>query len=289
MERVLVFGAEKNLVGICSEPAAGANGLPGVVLLNAGLLHRVGPYRLYVELARGLAELGFSVLRFDAAGLGDSVMPRDSRDYAARSRDDIIAALDYLEKNKGIKAFVLMGLCSGADNAHAVAAVDERVAGVVMMDGFTYPTLGFYLRDYAPYMVNPVRLAWFIVKTVFRAIKGLAPTSFGLSQGGKDAFDRNFPPRARVAEELGEMADRGVRMLYIYSGGIAGYYNYAEQFTDMFKQTDFKGRLRLEYLKEANHTYTSISMRRKLMEIIFDWFHENYAANVTKAFESKNG
>jgi hypothetical protein len=39
---------------------------------NAGMLHRVGPYRLHVRLARDLARMGFSSLRVDLADTGDS-------------------------------------------------------------------------------------------------------------------------------------------------------------------------------------------------------------------------
>jgi len=51
------FGAQGNLVGIATTPAADASrtDLPAVLLLNAGLVHRVGPYRLYTDLARRLA------------------------------------------------------------------------------------------------------------------------------------------------------------------------------------------------------------------------------------------
>jgi len=285
MEKVQVFGGQQNLVGIFSEPDTGPGGLPGVLLLNAGLLHRVGPYRLYVELARGLAASGFPVLRFDGSGLGDSAMPRDSRDYAERSRDDIIEAMDWMEKKKGIETFVLVGLCSGADNAHAVASVDERVTGVVMMDGFTYPTLRFYLKDYAPYMINPVRLAWFVAKFLGRAVARIFPVFRTGGGDGGDVYDRPFPPKARVAEELGGMAGRGVRMLYIYSGGIAGYYNYAAQFSDMFNTTDFKGNLQLEYLAEANHTYTSMFVRRHMMGIIFTWMTDHFFGDAPVSLE----
>ena len=50
-------------------------GQPWVVLLNAGIIHRIGPNRLYVQLARRLASRGHAVLRFDLAGIGDSEPP----------------------------------------------------------------------------------------------------------------------------------------------------------------------------------------------------------------------
>ena len=65
-EHAFLFGETKSLLGITTEPAAGAgdSSHPAVVLLNAGLVHRIGPNRLYVNTARRLADAGFTVLRF---------------------------------------------------------------------------------------------------------------------------------------------------------------------------------------------------------------------------------
>ena len=76
-EKVVAFGEGNRLVGVLSEPMIpSASGSPvGVVFLNSGLLHHVGPFRLYVDIARNLAELGLVSLRFDIGGLGDSSLP----------------------------------------------------------------------------------------------------------------------------------------------------------------------------------------------------------------------
>lgn len=70
-EETCVFGSANPLVGIITHPEIDV-GLPTVILLNAGLIHRIGPNRVYVRLARHLAGLGFQVLRFDLSGIGDS-------------------------------------------------------------------------------------------------------------------------------------------------------------------------------------------------------------------------
>ena len=62
-EEPLQFGAGGRLFGILttpSEPRRNAQELPVFVFLTAGLLHRVGPYRLHVRLGRELAQMGFS-------------------------------------------------------------------------------------------------------------------------------------------------------------------------------------------------------------------------------------
>ena len=79
-EEVCRFGDRKSLVGIVTLPERPDHGqdLPAIILLNAGLAHRVGPQRLYVKMARHMASQGFAVLRFDFSGIGDSE-PRTDR------------------------------------------------------------------------------------------------------------------------------------------------------------------------------------------------------------------
>ncbi|HWU86648.1 MAG TPA: hypothetical protein VN253_05215, partial [Kofleriaceae bacterium] len=70
------FGADDGLFGIVTLPPeqlrAASEERPFAVLLNSGLMHRVGPFRTGVELARSLAARGVRVLRYDRSGLGDS-------------------------------------------------------------------------------------------------------------------------------------------------------------------------------------------------------------------------
>ena len=63
-EMVVRFGDAESLVGIVTLPSAPTNST-AVVLLNAGVIHRVGPHRMNVQLARRLAARGFTALRFD--------------------------------------------------------------------------------------------------------------------------------------------------------------------------------------------------------------------------------
>ena len=51
-----LLGKQHRLVGISTRPSTGLDpALPAVVFLNSGIIHRIGPNRLYVRLARALA------------------------------------------------------------------------------------------------------------------------------------------------------------------------------------------------------------------------------------------
>ena len=60
-ERIVAFGPGDRLSGVLTgQPKADGEVL---VLLNAGTMPRVGPFRLYVDLARQLAARGGAVFR----------------------------------------------------------------------------------------------------------------------------------------------------------------------------------------------------------------------------------
>jgi pimeloyl-ACP methyl ester carboxylesterase len=275
MEKVYKLGKNKNLVAIALEPDNFSNsvGKPAVIFLNSGLLHRVGPFRLNVDMSRKLGLSGYYTIRFDVSGIGDSLIHKDSINYAERIKNDVIEVIDFFQEKTGINQFILIGLCAGAENAHAVAVEDKRVSGIVMIDGFTYPTLFYYLVDYIPYFLNYLRLTRSIIKRVKRT-KRLFEKQCEIDVTSH-VFVRTFPPRKKIAGELEEMARRGLFILNIYSGKIAGY-NYASQYKTMFRDVNFRGRMKLVFYKDADHTFSSISERKKMMDCIFDWLNETF-------------
>jgi hypothetical protein len=141
-EDVMRFGDAGQLVGIVARPEHALAAAPAVVILNAGVLHRVGPHRLHVVLARRLAALGVSSLRLDLGGIGDSVASSDATTF----RESAVADTRLALAGFGAKHYVIFGVCAGADNALATAAVDDRVAGIVLVDPYVYKNRRSQLR-----------------------------------------------------------------------------------------------------------------------------------------------
>jgi len=90
-------GSAPRLFGILTEPEGAPLG-PTVLLLNAGLIHHIGPARLWVSLARRFAAAGMRCLRFDLSGLGDSPVRPGSppRRLPARAAEDVASAAEAL-------------------------------------------------------------------------------------------------------------------------------------------------------------------------------------------------
>ncbi len=284
-EKALLLGERESMLGIASVPAAGAaENAPLFLLLNAGIVHRIGPHRMTVQLARELARAGFVALRVDLSGIGDSPARRDNLDFAASAQADIQELLTHLGSLYNTRRFVLAGLCSGADNAYQAAVVDERIVGAVLVDGYAYRTGQYYWRHYGTRVLRARSGGGLTRKVVKRLLIegqrlarrfGAATDDKAVASASSDAvvpdYVREFPPRDEVAKQLQRLVDRGFDMLWVYTGGVARYYNYQRQFRDAFNDVNFSNALQVTYLANSNHTFTALRSRQRLVETVVAW------------------
>lgn len=277
IERIFSFGAGAELTGILTKPEESVEKIikPAVLLLNAGFLHRVGFNRFNTDIARLLSRSGYSSLRFDLHGLGDSANYDGKRPYDEQSLIDTNEAVDVLLEKTGANQCILIGLCSGADYSHTIAVNDPRICGAVLLDGYAYPTFGFYLRDYGPGILNPLKIIKVIRKKIFHSRINKSSNS-DLSNDQSELYIRNFPPKKKIVNEIQQLIDRDVYLYYIYSSGVPIYYNYANQFWDMFRSLKFKDKVSHSYIEGSDHTYTLISLRKKVLNSIISWIESKF-------------
>jgi len=275
-ETAVSFGASKSLSGILTEPAGGVEGRPAVLLLNAGLLHRVGPNRLYVTLARRLAAAGLPVLRFDYSGLGESEPRRDEVPLEQSMIAEGVEAMDFLAASGVAERFVPMGLCAGAENAHRLARDDARVVGAVLIDGYAYRTRGYHLRELARHASSARSWRRLLARPLARlrdsgARRGSAGAPAERNPGGVD-FVREFPPRETCLAELERILEREVELFFVFTGGgMAEFYNHPRQFIETFPTLRGHPRIRLAFMSLADHTFTLRSQREALVGAIDAW------------------
>jgi len=269
IETVHTFGADENLVGIVTEPEARTPGRPAVVMLNSGLLPHTGSFRLHVTLSRTLAGLGFLVLRFDLAGIGDSLKHTDGRSHAEQVAGDIQNAMDYLTGSYQCGEFVIMGVCTGADNAHKAAVADPRVVGAVFIDGYVYPTTGYYIRRYLPRFFKLTPLL-----NLLRRLPKLLTLKDTECAGQRDAYIAGngweLPPKEETEKDLAALVKRRVQLLYLFCG-TNSLFQYDNQVKDAFPAVDFQDRLQVHHLREANHTFMFMKSRDQLIDTFCVW------------------
>ena len=130
-ERALDFRcAESLLWGVLTRPHSGTpDASTAVVIAVGGPQYRVGSHRQFVLLARRLAEHGFTSLRFDSRGMGDSA--GEMRDFESTG-PDLHAAIDALRRAcPAARQVVVWGLCDAASAAMMYAVSHADVTGIV--------------------------------------------------------------------------------------------------------------------------------------------------------------
>ena len=274
-EKAIRFGATASMVGIVTEPhaSADASDKTAVIFINSGIVHRVGACRLHTQIARSLAPAGITSLRFDLSGIGDSDARRDTLSFEESSVIETREAMDYLASTKGIKNFVLAGLCSGADVAHLTAAADARVTGLVMFDAWCYRNVGFYIRHYGPRLF---KLSVWKHSIAVRREQMFAPKKAPAATGDDVVYEmpryvRVFPPKKKVAADLKNFAARKMNIFVVMTGGQEEIYNHQSQYESSFSGIDFGGRLRVEFLKDATHIFTGLDHQEFLVREVGKW------------------
>jgi pimeloyl-ACP methyl ester carboxylesterase len=303
-----VFGSEDRLVGISTRLAAGRPKL-GVVLINAGVIHRVGPHRSSVKLARALAPLGAVVLRFDLSGVGDSQLSTRALPYHEQAVEDVRDALDMLRGEFGVQRFVVFGICSGAVHACSTALADDRVVGVVLFDGYAYPTWKTPIATaWAMARVLPPRqlLSKVWKQTQKRWQAWLEPASASSTPGlpasalapmavpnsvastvdvpvdasGLSRADTTRNPAVTGGPTLTQLQfrsvmqtliARGVQVYLIYSGSVREVYSYTHQLRDNFGRNSFLRHIRYDFFPDLDHTLTTLAGQRQIEQTMRHW------------------
>lgn len=279
-ERVLRFGAHNALVGILTEALGSAADpqRPAVIFLNSGVLHRVGACRWHVQLARALSAAGFHCLRFDFSGIGDSEQRRDALPFEQSAVLETREAMDRIQRVTGTQRFVLMGLCSGADMAHATALEDTRVVGLHVVDAWSYRTAAFYWHHYAPRVLkasvwmNAVRVRYALLERALQQALRPAPLPQPTADGSYElpTYTRVFPPRDRVATELQVLVSRGVRLRFVWTSGIPDH-NHQGQYASHFRDVPFGDALDEDHLPDADHILTGLEDQATVTQRALGW------------------
>jgi len=284
-EVAVQFGDGNSLIGVVTEPAhvSLAVDRPAVLLLNAGGIHRSGPHRLYVKIARSLTAAGFIVLRFDFSGIGDS---QGRTEYISPRKGftlDTLQAMDYLQRTRKVNHFILLGICYGGVIAYETALCEQRVIGTILINpqGFTFYA-GYNLTDYqsrlagyysSRFVVFPAaswrRVTRFITgQTEYRRVfKTLAITLVRLfvpTRGMK-------PEVVRIREGFKLLAERGVNLLLIYSNRDPGMVELKVIFGSRFRQLYRDRNFGLIVVKKADHLFTLLKNQDLVVTQVLQW------------------
>jgi pimeloyl-ACP methyl ester carboxylesterase len=278
-EEAITFGIRRSLVGIVTAPPAEAAShlRHGVILLNPGLVHRVGPGRIYVKIARILAERGLVVLRFDFSGIGDSTVRQDQMPFEKSAVEEVREAIDFLQRTRGIEYVTLLGGCSGAVISLRAAACDLRVRQAVLIN---FPAAEDDGAEAGGKRFNRAKAHYYWSFALFRSaswrklisgkadyrqiIHALGSQVRGRISLGKKSHAHN----PQFASEVSSLAGRGVSLAFVCSAGDPAVDDLRQAGGDQFKRLCALGTVALDVIPRSDHTFSSLADQEKLLKIV---------------------
>jgi pimeloyl-ACP methyl ester carboxylesterase len=235
----------------------------------------VGPNRVFVRLARLLAQAGHLVVRFDLSGIGDSEPRGDGLSPLDAALADIREVLDSLETTRQVRRVVLIGLCSGADHSIVYGGQDPRVIGMVLIDPSVPRTRGYYMRHYRGRMFR--WRSWLnfasgrhpFWQMLAHALTPMRPPEHSADEPPPDL--QTLQVRQFLENAYARTIAAGIDIMAIFTGGREDQHNDPRQLLEAFPTVPFGSRLHLECISSADHTFTSQSDRCRLMTLVTEW------------------
>lgn len=276
------FGEGNSLFGVHCQATGQSSARPTVVLFNSGVVHRVGPNRLYVELARNLAAQGFETFRCDLGGIGDSVLQApgsENHSYPATAELDARTAMNFLKESFGARAFVLMGLCSGAYTSFTAGLAGELlpIAELILINPLTFrwkegTSLDTrHFKAVAHYKGTVRRLeSW------KKLLSGNVDVANLLNVAGSHvkkqlesyrniAAERWFPSAAPLlSRQLQQLFAQGTKMTLFVASGDPGWDMLTAHARYATRRAVESKELSVHFIPQADHTFTSSSARQRL-------------------------
>jgi alpha-beta hydrolase superfamily lysophospholipase len=241
-EQPVVLRSDPLLFGIVTDPAQGEIRRRGVILLNSGGDHHIGPRRFHVSLAREWAKRGYVVMRMDLSGLGDSAaqpgQPRNEL-FPIRATDDIRVAVDYMRSRHQLRELTLAGMCSGASHAVRAGMEGVKIDRVLAINPLIFFWQdGLDVNDVQPWEVVHKPAAYLSQIGSLKAWRRLLFGDVSISRVARIYLNRPIMAlRARLRDlargmriplkndlrlELKKLKKQGVRVVFVFSRGDAG-------------------------------------------------------------------
>lgn len=283
---------EGALVGVLTTPTGSAISKKGVLLINSGSVHSIGPNRLWVRLARSWAARGIAVLRLDLSGLGDSparIGRIENVVYSVDAGDDIAVAIRFMREQCQIEECHLLGLCSGAFHGFKAAVKGVPLSSTVLINPLTFFwELGKPLDGIKDYEVvaqaSKYKRQLFSMAPWRKLLGGKLDLSYLLAFAARkletalrsrlEAVARllHIPLKQDLARELLIASQTGAQH-FIFAVGDPGIELLRSQGKRSLARLISEKKVTIDFVPDADHTFTRQEARDRLVVVLDRLMH----------------
>ncbi|CAH0339077.1 hypothetical protein RHI9324_00717 [Rhizobium sp. CECT 9324] len=274
------FGKADTFYGTLCQPVGPSVGVTAVIL-STSYDHQAGWAGSSAVMARRLAAIGVSSLRYDSAGVGDSPpIPGRRRQilYDDAQLADVSAAYDFLATRGLTGRTLIVGRCSGAYIALRAAIADPRWNGVVAVnpDSFLWRFKGLP-RTLSAYSAELLKH-----ETIRRVLAGdvdvgavtrnIAVRLIDRAAKSASRFVKAAVPitrlSGRVHSEFRTLEARQTRVVLVYAEGDEGLERFHAHFGPRAEKLAAYGNVAFHMIPDADHNLTPRPARERLFAIV---------------------
>ena len=267
------------LLSVLHTPDPGVGGKPlALIYLHGWAGYRIGPHQMFTKMARSAAEQGFTSLRFDFRGRGDSEGDTEETTLTTMIAD-AVQATEFVTSETGLARVALIGDCSGSEVALGAGPLHPAICEMVL---WSAPIVGAdrTATDRAKhrYIVGEYFRKVFRRETWAKLVGGRLQAGQiwkAVKGGGKGAGEEGAVPDLEI-----DWLDRFLRFpgerLFIYGGndptteGCLVYYeSLCRRAGKEFNQHMVPG---------ANHAFYSLAWENEVMSTSLDWLRQRALA-----------
>lgn len=259
------FNSENNTLSYACTIPDGQRIKAGIIFVHAADGNRLGPHRMFVELANKLKDSGIISFRFDMRGCGDS-QGRPARDGIDFDIEDLLNAIDFfISKYKPPKIF-LFGISRGARIIFSALAEHSIPVGGAVLLSIPFSStkaaarsFSSHVREYIYKFRDPQSLKKFLTgKVNFKQI--IKTLSFAL--GSFQRYRRNN----------NEFATR-CPLFFIYGSKDPVATDSQIHYGRICKK--YKVLFKIIKIKNANHSFFHYQWKEQILCITEEWLMEN--------------
>jgi pimeloyl-ACP methyl ester carboxylesterase len=273
----------EQLFGIVTT-TSGSSGSTSVVVLGGGKTASTvtGRNSIFAKIARASAQMGFSAVRFDYHGVGDST-GQAHQSLERPAVRDLIGAAGVLRSTKEDR-LVLIGSCFGARTALAGASHLANVDGIIMLSppirdyaSAERRTEGWSARDYARALVRPRTLLGGSSPVTFRRYVSYLRTGARVGYRRlRSSLSRRRNPTPWVSssfvESLRSAAASGIRFLFVYGVDDENLQDLeAARAGELGNVLDgFRDSVEVRVIPGRVHGFATIELQERVISIVSD-------------------
>jgi hypothetical protein len=237
-----------------------------VIFVHAANSNRLGPHRMFVELAEKLNNLGISSLRFDMRGCGDST-GKASRNQIEPDIEDLMCAVEFFVSKYSIRKIFLFGISRGARVSFSILAEHSiPISGAILLSTPFYSpevvakSFSNRIKEYLYKFENPDNLKKLLTGKV--NFKQIAKT-FGFALASSQRYhwdnDTKFVTKCPLLFVYGQK-DPIANDSYIFYSKIC---------------KKFKVPYDISEIENANHSFFHYQWKNQIFDMVEKWLMKN--------------